>query len=105
MILADEAKKHLNCELYGDQPTPLLREVEKGGRKMKLEDLLVSYQTYQVRKVNGKIVARKSKSKRGGLYKARNANDVRNILTNGKSVLPVYVRLSNRSINWTEIRP
>ncbi len=72
---------------------------------MELEDLVVTYRTYRTRKIKGKIKVEESESKRGGLYKARNANDVRNILTNGNSVLPVYVRLTNKHANWIEIKP
>ena len=54
-----------------------------------LEDLLVGYKNYRARKANGKIFVRGDKK---GLYRARNAIDVKNILTNGESLLPVYVR-------------
>ena len=72
---------------------------------MGLESLMVAFRTYRAKKIRGKMSVRESESGRGGLYKSRNANDVRNILTNGKSLLPVYVRLSNKSMRWIEIKP
>ena len=67
-----------------------------------LESLLVNYKVFKARKINREIIVRASKN---GLYSARNALDVKNILTNGQSLLPVYVRHSKERENWIEIRP
>jgi len=69
---------------------------------IKLEDLLVEFKNYNARKIKGEIIVRVNKN---GLYRARNAQDVKTILTNGKSLLQVFVRLHKKSDNWTEIKP
>ena len=67
-----------------------------------LKDLLVGFNVFRARKVNGEILVRKNKL---GLYLARNAQDVKNILSNGESLLPVYVRHSRKKENWIQVKP